>query len=73
MKIKTTTTEDSCKRCAVAKIVREQHAEILELHDKIWLLQHQLESIGVRPCTKQNEAVCVPLLFVKKTAKPSKF
>ena len=57
----TTTTEDRCRRCAVAQIVREQHAEILELQDKIWDLEHQLESLGIRPCTKEHEAVYIPL------------
>ena len=69
----TTTTEDRCRRCAVAKLVRELTAEILEQRDKVHDLEDQLISLGIHPCTKQNEAVCVPLLFVKKTAKPSKF
>lgn len=57
----TSTTEDMCRRCAVAQILREQHAEILELRDKIHDLEEQLQSNGLRPCTKEGEAVCVSL------------
>ena len=60
MNIKTN-TEDRSKRCAVAQIVREQHAEMIELLDKICDLEHQLQSIGVRPCTKEDKAICISI------------
>ena len=62
-----------CRRCAVAQIVREQHAEMIELHKKICDLEHQLQSIGVRPCTKENEAIYVPIDFSQKKHPTSKF
>ena len=61
MDTKTTTTEDMCRRCAVAQIVREQLEMLYDLHVKIDKLEHQLVSIGVRPCTKEDKAICISI------------
>ena len=77
MNTKTTTTEDRCRRCGLAQIVREQLAEILEQRDRIYDLEQQLQSLGIRPCSKENQAVYVPILICtkmhKKNSPPQNF
>ena len=73
----TLSTEDRCKRCGVAQLVREQLAEILEQRDKVHDLEDQLICLGIRPCTRENQAVYVPISdctkMHKKNGPPQNF
>lgn len=71
MDTKTTPSENMCGRCGTAQIVREQLEMLCDLHVKIGELECQLKHHGIRPCTRENEAVCVPLSLRKKNVKKS--
>lgn len=48
-----------CKRCEAWQLMMKFQKENLENFRKVLELESQLESLGVRPCTKENGAVII--------------